>query len=335
MESPLPRQPYHNGPASDHFDGTRFFNPGAAYPRTFRHFLQWQRTRKAAAWPKARPLTSQDRPPQRVMGSELRVSFIGHISVLVQTRRLNILLDPHFSRAAGPFGRIGPERVHAPGIAFEDLPPIDVVVVSHNHYDHLDLPTIKQLWRAHRPRIVTPLGNDRLIHRPWRRIPVDVMDWGGTLELSEDITLHCLPCMHWSARGFRDRNMALWAAFGIGAPDGAVYFGGDSGYGGGDHFRAAREALGDIRLAILPIGAYEPRWFMEYAHMNPDEAVRAHKDLGAAFSLGSHFGTFRLTDEGIDEPLDELAVARQAHQVSEDIFRAIPAGTAWDVPGIG
>jgi L-ascorbate metabolism protein UlaG (beta-lactamase superfamily) len=320
---------YYAGPVSDHFDGERFFDRDAAPPRTrfdlFRWFLQRRLSRTKAKWPDWAPSPFADQPPPRVNGAACRVTYVGHASWLVQTAGLNILLDPIWSERASPFRNVGPKRVNDPGIAFAKLPPIDVVLVSHAHYDHLDLATLSQLAAAHRPRIITPLGNDTIMRNHDAAIAAEAFDWDDRVDLgAAAVTL--IPTSHWSARNLSDRNMSLWASFVIDAPYGKIYFVGDSGYGGGRLFRRARERNGPFRLAILPIGAYEPRWFMRDQHMNPAEAVQALIDCGAERALGSHFGTFQLTDEAIDAPVLALAEALQAAGISAERFRALQPG---------
>lgn len=325
------RTRYYEGPVSDHWNGETFFNPGKPREQGFLDLLRWQLGGGRATWPDTAP-AGEDRPPARVEGGTLRVAYVGHASLLVQTRGLNLLLDPVWSERASPVSFAGPRRVNAPGIAFDALPRIDAVLVSHNHYDHLDVATLGRLWQRDRPRIVTPLGNDAIIRGADPGISVETLDWFTRTTLSETVAVDLLPMHHWSARGLTDRNKALWGAFGITTPDGAIYHVGDSGYGGGDYFRLARERLPPIRLAILPIGAYEPRWFMTYSHMNPDEAARALLDCGAAHALAHHWGTFQLTNEAIDAPPAALAAVLAAHALPPERFQTLRPGGVYDVP---
>ncbi len=323
--------PYYSGPKSDHFDGRRFFNPGRPPKPGFLSFLKWHLTSEWEPWPKRVTNTYSDKPPGWVDGERLRVSFVGHATTLIQTQGLNILTDPIWSERASPFQRFGPRRATDPGIAFDNLPQIDAVLITHNHYDHLDLPTLSRLWQRDRPRIIAPLGNGAIIRGHDPDIAVETFDWGEHVMLGLTVRVHLEKTHHWSARGIFDRQMALWASFVIETVDGSIYFVGDSGYGDGHHFCEAFEKHGPFRLAVLPIGAYEPRWFMAYSHMNPDEAVQAHIDLGSPPTLASHFGTFQLTNEGRDAPVEALHEARLKHDVSPGAFRALTAGEAWDV----
>jgi L-ascorbate metabolism protein UlaG (beta-lactamase superfamily) len=323
--------PTYQGPHSDHFDGTHFFDPNGAPPKRLRDVLRWQGTRRAAKWPRWHPSPYSDVPPQRVAGAAVRFSFVGHASWLIQTGGLNILVDPVWSQRASPFSCVGPKRVNDPGIAFDALPPIDVVLVSHGHYDHLDLPTLSRLAAKFSPRVVTPLGNDLTMCAHDRHIRAEAFDWGDRIVLGKDVAVSLVPTRHWSARGLFDRNKALWASFVLETPAGKIYVVGDSGYGDGTHFRRVRELHGPLRVALLPIGAYEPRWFMRDQHMNPEDAIKALVDCGAELALAHHHGTFQLTDEEIDAPLKALHDAREAAKVPRDKFFALHPGQTFEV----
>jgi len=320
---------YYRGPVSDHFDGERFFNPGKPMDKGLLEVLKWYWTRQPQPWPEYSELLVTDKPPQRVMGNQLRISFVGHVTLLIQTQGLNILTDPVWSDRASPFTWVGPKRVHPPGVRFEDLPPIDLVLISHNHYDHLDLASVERLWRRDRPRIITPLGNDGIIHDRIPEATIEAHDWGHQVVISPNLTVHLEPMHHWSARTPFDRNRALRAAFVLATAGGNVYFVADSGYGGGDTFRAAEKKFGSFRLAVLPIGDYDPRWFMAYNHMNPEEAVRAHNDLGHPQMLPTHYRTFQLADTGYEVPLRDLTAAMQAASVPDGRIRPLMAGEHW------
>jgi L-ascorbate metabolism protein UlaG (beta-lactamase superfamily) len=260
-----------------------------------------------------------------------RISYVGHARWLIQTAGLNMLLDPVWSKRASTFHFVGPQRVNDPGIAFADLPPIDVVLVSHGHYDHLDLATLSRLAAAHRARVITPLGNDTIMRNHDPAIAPQAHDWGNRVDIGAGIMVTLVPSRHWSARNFSDRNMSLWASFVIETPSGRIYFVADSRYGDGRYFRRARERHGPFRLAILPIGAYEPRWFMRDQHMNPAESVQALIDCGAEVALAHHYGTFQLTDEPIDAPLVALSGALKVAGISPERFRALRPGQVWQL----
>jgi len=321
---------YYQGPVSDHFDGERFFDAYSVSPRSRGTLLRWLIDRHwrgtKAKWPPWAPSPYADRPPQRVEGNRWRISYVGHASFLIQTAGLNILIDPVWSQRASPVRFAGPRRVNDPGIAFADLPPIDAVLVSHAHYDHLDLATLSRLAAAHRPRVIAPLGNDAIMRNHDPAIAAKGHDWNERVEIGAGVTVTLVPTRHWSARNLRDRNMSLWASFVIEAPGGRIYVVCDSGYGEGRHFRTARERHGPFRLAILPIGAYEPRWFMRDQHMNPAESVQAFIDCGAETALAHHYGTFQLTDEAIDAPLAALAEALRTAAIPPDRFRTLRPG---------
>jgi L-ascorbate metabolism protein UlaG (beta-lactamase superfamily) len=318
------------GPVSDHFDGTRFFNPGGDGPRSFLQLARWQLTERREAWPDAFPSPfPPDRPPRRVEGRALRVAFVGHSTFLIQGAGLNILTDPVWSDRASPLSFAGPRRVNAPGIAFDDLPPIDVVLVSHGHYDHLDEATLARLWRRDRPRILAPLGNEVAIRGEEPGIAVTTADWRDTVPLGNGVGATLEQVHHWSARGVTDRNRALWAGFVLKGLGDGVFFAGDTGFDSGQPFRRVAERHGPLGLALLPIGAYEPRWFMAGQHMNPAEAVEGFRLLGARQALGYHWGTFQLTNEGVDRPASDLDAALAAEGIDPARFLAARPGQVW------
>ncbi|MDR0477791.1 MAG: MBL fold metallo-hydrolase [Desulfobulbaceae bacterium] len=321
--------PYYRGPLSDHFDGQRFFNPGQANNETFSKVLKWYAIRKRQPWPAFSALPVTDKPPGKVEGNGLRIGFVGHATVLIQTQGLNILTDPLWSRRASPFTWTGPKRVHSPGIGFDALPPIDLVLITHNHYDHLDMTTVVRLWQRHRPLIIVPLGNDRIIRDRLANARIEARDWGQQVAVVPGLTVHVEPIQHWSARSPWDRNRALWAAFLLATPGGKIYFVGDSGYGDGDNFRATAARHGPFRLAILPIGSYEPRWFMAANHMNPEEAVKAWHDLGRPLMLPTHYAMFQLADTGYETPLRDLRAAMLATAMADGRIRPLQAGEHW------
>jgi len=320
------------GPVSDHFDGTQFFDPDGVPPKSLVDLLRWQlgSNRQRQAWPEWAPSPHADTPPPVVNGAKARLSYVGHASWLVQTAGLNILIDPVWSMRASPVGWAGPKRVNDPGIAFESLPKIDVVLVSHGHYDHLDVATLSRLTAKFAPRVITPLGNDVTMRGADAAIKAEAFDWHDRVDLG-GAAVTPVPTRHWSARGLFDRNKALWASFVLETPAGKLYIVCDSGYGKGKHFRRVAEAHGPFRLAILPIGAYEPRWFMRDQHMNPSDAVKALADCGAAQALAHHHGTFQLTDEAIHAPVEALHAAVDEANLPRERFVALKPGQVVEI----
>jgi L-ascorbate metabolism protein UlaG (beta-lactamase superfamily) len=317
--------PYYSGLPSDHFDGLRFFNPG--HPDTdrgLRDLLRWKLKGTAAPWPRSVPV-GQTIPGARIDG--LRATIVGHASVLIQAGGLNVLTDPVWSDRASPLRFAGPRRVWAPGIAFEALPPIDAVLLSHNHYDHLDMRTLLRLHIRDRPLIVTSLGNDVILRRAIPGIRVRAGDWWDRVDIGRGGEVMVVPAYHWSARTGRDRRMALWSGFMLSSAAGRIYFSGDTGYGSGRIFRDIRRRSGRPDLALIPIGAYAPRWFMCAQHTDPNEAVQILEDLEAARAVGIHWGVFRLTDEHREEPPELLLKALARRGIAGNLF---PAG----VPGL-
>lgn len=321
---------YYSGPVSDHFDGHRFFNPGSSDPPRLdpRRFLNRWMQGERAAWPDSAPVR-QTVPPQMVAGDEMRVTWIGHSTVLVQVNGLNILTDPIWSERASPFSFIGPKRVRAPGVRFEDLPPIHLVVVSHNHYDHLDLPTLKRLWERDRPLIVTSLGNDTILRG--EGIEAVTRDWGGRVPIPGGGEVVVLRNHHWGSRWGTDRNRALWSAFSIRTPQGNIFFAGDTGWGDGAWVREAA-AAGPYRLAIIPIGAYLPRDVMQNSHVGPQEALAMVRALDPAMALAVHWGTFQLSFEAMDQPAQVLAGLQRQQGLPPDRFLATAPGQPFSVP---
>lgn len=304
---------------SDHFDGRRFINPtGPAGPplSAVARMLLEPRT----PWP-----SRIDQPPRRppaLDGAAAVVTFIGHATFLIQTAAATILTDPMYSQRAGPLKVLGPRRVRQPAVPFDDLPAVSVVLLSHNHYDHCDLPTLGMLARYFDPVVITPLGNGPLVRSSGIR-RVEELDWWQEAKTST-VPVTLTPAQHFSARSPFDRNRALWGGFMIVVDGARMFFTGDSAYA--PLFHDVGQRFDPIDLALLPIGAYEPRWFMQSVHMNPAEAVQAHLDLGASQSVGMHFGTFQLTTEGIDEPLRALDEACRVRHIPRSRFRALPFG---------
>ena len=326
----MTRNRHYTGPRSDHFDGVRFFNPGQpGTDRGLRDLLRWKLAGTAQRWPATVPVTPAV-PAARVAG--IRVTMVGHASLLIQAAGVNILTDPIWSARASPVRFAGPKRVTAPGIAFADLPPIDVVLLSHCHYDHLDLATLHRLHDGHAPLMAMPLGNDAIVRAAIPDARCTVGDWWDRLDLAEGVTTTLTPANHWANRSPADTRMALWSGHHVTTPAGTIWFAGDTGYGDGGIFAAIGGRLPPPDLALIPIGAYEPRWFMQQVHMNPEEAVRAFQALRTRQALAMHFGTFKLTQEAIDAPAHALGVALAAAGIPAEDFALPGFGQTFVVP---
>ena len=294
-----------------------FRNTAPTRSRSTGEFLRWQRERRELDIPAPKidlAVVPPDLPFIQGNRKQFAVTYIGHATVLVQLGGVNVLTDPHFSQRAFPVQFAGPRRWQPPGVALSDLPHIDVVLISHNHYDHLDKDSVVALNRqaGGAPLFVVPLGIDRWM----KEVGIDnvkAMDWwqGHTVN---GVTITFVPAQHWSRRTLADRNQTLWGGFvGQTAKAGeaggrSFYFAGDTGYG--PDFAEIGRRFDGIDLALIPVGAYEPRWFMADQHVNPDEAILIHRDIKARRSVGIHWGTFLLTDEPLDQPLSDLTVAR-------------------------
>lgn len=297
---------------SDHFDGGKFFNPNGETARGLAEVLRWKLGSHPEPWPRDALVPAiQSATPPSVGSGELRATFVNHATVLIQIEGCNILTDPIWSERASPLAWAGPKRLQQPGVPWDKLPPIHLVLLSHNHYDHLDLPTLRRLAVEHRPAFLAPLGVAKLLRS--NGIDCVELDWWQHGEAG-GIEVTCVPAQHFSARGLTDRNATLWCGYVFDTPVGRVYFAADTGYG--KHFQAIRDRCGSPRLALLPIGAYKPRWFMSPVHMGPDEAVRAHRILGAELSIAIHFGTFQLADDGPHSPLLDLEAALKTDPIN-------------------
>jgi L-ascorbate metabolism protein UlaG (beta-lactamase superfamily) len=304
-------------PRPAHHHGLRFRNAIGPAGRGWKQYLRWAASGKRQRWPKWIENTCQPQLPTKLDSAEVAATFIGHSTFLLQLGGMNLLTDPVYSERVGPFNLGGPRRVRAPGVPFEKLPPVHGVLLSHNHYDHTDLATLHRLRNAFDPWVITSLGTGRLLRREGFQ-KVTELDWWDHHTTEGQVGLTFTPAQHFSSRHPFDRDRALWGGFVISAGNRRVYFAGDSGYGG--HFQEIGRRMQPIDLALIPIGGYQPRWFMQAAHVNPDEAVQIHRDLQPRLSLAMHFGTFQLTDEAIDEPIDDLRAALRERGTSADQF---------------
>jgi L-ascorbate metabolism protein UlaG (beta-lactamase superfamily) len=306
---------------TDHFNGERFFNPHAPQGKSLQDVRRWRNERLKQRWPRL----VEDPPfppPSRVAPDRIAATFIGHSTFLVQVGGICVLTDPIWSQRCSPVAFAGPHRARRPGQSLDALPKVDLLLVTHNHYDHMDLPTLRRVRRRWAPPTATGLDNARHLAKAGIRGAVE-LDWWQSADLAGARVTY-VPAQHFSSRTLRDRNRSLWGGFVVEAGGPVVYFAGDSGYC--PHFAEIAQHFPRIDLALLPIGAYEPRWFMRQQHVNPAEAVRAHLDLRSRRSLGMHFGTFQLTDEAIDAPVQALRVARAEAGVADHEFDVLGFG---------
>jgi L-ascorbate metabolism protein UlaG (beta-lactamase superfamily) len=316
-----------SGATSGHFDGLRFFNcaPRTA-DKTLLDGLLWLATRRRGPWPRAVP-TGMLKPEAR--SDAPRISVVGHATVLIQACGLNLVTDPMWSERAGRIPFLAPKRVSQPAIAFDDLPRIHIVLLSHNHYDHLDIVTLRRLVDRDGPLILAPLGNAAFIAQAVPAARVETGDWWHSHRLAKGIEITLVPAQHWSMRHPWDRRMALWCGFMVRAGGELIYFAGDTGYGDGSLFQKIRQEFGRPDVALLPIGAYAPRWLMADNHVDPTKAVKVFEDLDARQGIGIHWGVFRLSDEGRNEPRDALARTLANQRINPQRFLAAEPGFVW------
>lgn len=316
-------------PVSDHFDGHRFHNRDGPPEPTFWEEVRiaWTLRTKHKNWPdrfETSPVDVPQDPPVR----GIRVLWMGHATTLIQTPTLNIVTDPILFDAIGPgLSRI--RTVTNPPVSVDRLPRIDVILISHNHYDHLDLRSIHAIFNRQgrvRPTVLVGLGVGELL-KTEGIAPYSELDWNDSVTIG-DTRIIFLEAVHTSRRGPWDTNQTLWGSFLIDSPEGRIYFAGDSAYG--NHFKKVYERFGPPKISLLPIGAYEPRWFMYRMHMNPDDAVRAHIDLHSQHSIAIHFGLIDNASESYEAPVHDLAIARKAHGIEETAFIAPRLGQLFE-----
>ncbi len=328
---------YYKGPKTAHFDGSHFSNPDGddilASPtgRSRGSFiLRWfTGTDKRAVWPDHIAVTPS-KPAARVDGEKMVATWIGHATVLIQTQGLNIITDPILADYAAPV-RAFVKRIAAPGVRFEDLPKIDVMLVSHSHYDHMDLPTIKRIWERDHPKIITSLGNDTIIASTGAK--AEARDWGGHVAIKPGIDVIVTRNHHWGSRWGSDKGRALWSSFVVTLPGGNIFFAGDTGYGDGK-WPAEAAAYGKIRFAMIPIGAFRfVSGGMEVgSHIGPIKAERVFSGLGASYAVPIHWGTIQLSSEARDTPPKMLAEVMKCGGYDPSVFAAKGIGEPVSVP---
>jgi L-ascorbate metabolism protein UlaG (beta-lactamase superfamily) len=325
----------YQGAVRPHFDGRVFSNPGQVKESSVLGYLWLRLTSSQAAWPGSVPLSAEPAPTAQVNDGTARVTLIGHATLLIQVAGLNILTDPVWAERASPLSFIGPKRVTPPSIAFEALPRIDLVLISHNHYDHLDTTTLRRLDARDKPRVIVPLGNLALVQQTMPASQVSEHDWGDKVQIggaNRQAKIHVEPMLHGSGRTPFDQMQTLWAAFVIEAANLKIYHVGDTGYGDGKNFRNAGKKHGGFDLAILPIGAYEPASFMKDSHMRPSDALKAMQDAQAKRGMAHHFETFQLGFESFDAPRQELLTALATEKIDAERFILPKPGQAIVIP---
>ena len=345
--------PYYS-PAKPHHTAEGFRNNYiATVDKSFSELVRWQIERRQQGVPKPpktpTPLQAPDLAAIKSYAAGTssqprasQITWIGHASMLVQAGGLNVLTDPVFSERASPVQFIGHKRAQPPGIALADLPPIDVVLISHNHYDHLDKAAVQEISRQSKAAGTSTLFLVPLGLKSWfADLGIDnvtELDWWERRSL-RGVEFNFTPVQHWSSRGLGDRSQTLWGGYAVFAPEFQWYFSGDTGYSKDFVDTLARfadrqkpEQGGGFDLALIAVGAYEPRWFMKEQHVNPAEAVQIHKDLHAKRSVGLHWGTFELTDESLDQPPKDLAAAVKAQSLKDDEFTLMAIGETRVLP---
>lgn len=321
--------PTYSGPRSDHFDGKKFLNPERVKAKGLFEVVKWFFSRKPGKWEKVRTHSYAEKPVRKIEEG-LRITFVNHSTFLIQVDGVNILTDPVWSERVSPFTWAGPARMRPPGFRLEDLPPIDLVLISHNHYDHLDISTMKKIADEHKPEIITPLGVGIFLQEEQISMATD-MDWWDELVIHDSMSIQSVPAQHFSGRGgIGDRDGTLWCGYVIKAKSGHIYFAGDTGY---NHktFKEIGKKAGPVKVALLPIGSYKPEWFMSPIHVSPEEAVKIHLDVKAEKSIAMHFGTFALGDDGQHDATRELQKARTRNNLPESEFIVLQEGSYYEL----
>ena len=315
------------GKTSDHFDGKRFFNPEGREVGGFWATARVMYTLATSdGWVDPPKDAKEHALPEQPKDNRIEVTFVNHASFIIQSSDFVILTDPVWSKRASPFNFAGPTRYREPGIKFDSLRRVDIVLVSHNHYDHMEIATLSKLKKKFDPYFVVAVGDKRHLEDAGIT-KVQELDWWEEAKLPAGISVTFTPAQHFSSRGLFDRNKSLWGSFMLKTHGKQVYFGGDTGYA--SHFKQVEAKFGAPDLALLPIGAYEPYWFMGPIHMNPSDAVKAHTDIKSKRSIGMHFGTFKLTTEPIDQPAKDLAASLSEKGIAAEQFTVPVEGSTF------
>ncbi|WII73859.1 MBL fold metallo-hydrolase [Bdellovibrio sp. 22V] len=313
-------------PKKPHHGKNQFLNNYDNQPKASFWKWQWERLwTNAPEEPVFAPeIVKTDTAFLRANKAHNTLTWVGHATSLVQVEGVNILMDPMFSERASPVSFAGPKRLAPLPFALAELPPIDVVMVSHGHYDHMDLPTLRELQKRGEGKtmFLVPLGDAELM-RSEGLTNVQELDWWEEVKI-QNISLVFTPAQHWTQRKLFSRNQSLWGGWLVKAPSLKLLYTGDTGYS--KDFRDIHDKWGDIDVALIPIGAYEPRWFMKQQHVNPAEAIQIHQDLHAKLSIGVHWGTFRLADETMLAPLEDLHKALEQRRLGPESFRVLKHG---------
>jgi L-ascorbate metabolism protein UlaG (beta-lactamase superfamily) len=317
--------PHYHGKVSEHFDGEKFINQIETHQNRG-SFFWWLLTNKKKPWPQE-SVTIKNTGHKDLPANKMLVTYINHATTLIQTSSITVITDPIWSKRAGPFKYLGPKRIHNPGMELKDLPKIDVVLISHNHYDHLDIPTLKKLNSQFSPVFIVGLGNKAILNKVGIDNVIE-LDWWEKTSV-KGVPIHFVPAVHFSSRGFYDKDRTLWGGFVFPSKKGYVYISGDTGWG--PHFQDIANKFQPIALSVLPIGSYEPQWFMKPFHINPEEAVQAHLLLKSKQSLGIHWGTFRVSNEMRFEPIWDLKIAMGYEYITPNSFQALPPGASLEL----
>ena len=308
----------YQGPLSDHFDGKRFINPSQIPANGLKEVGNYISTRKPDKWLDTRSTPQTPDPiPSPTSETRIQYTFINHSTFLIQVDGVNILTDPIWSYRCSPFQFAGPHRWRPPGVAFENLPEIHLVLLTHNHYDHMDATTLKRIFRKWQPQVIVPLGLTAQVKK-YGALKITELDWWQASTVN-NLSVTATPANHFSSRGLFDRDKTLWCGYHLRAADGlSLYYAGDTGYS--NIFKEIGRRVGPMDLSFIPIGAYLPEWFMSPIHISPPQAVQVHKDVQSHKSVAMHFGTFPLADDNPERSKAALMASRSEQGLADDAF---------------